>query len=103
MPIEPPTGSRFVESEPIIENGQETWGLWKTPTFMQNLKDEDYIRYSVTNQMAGRPDKISDDIYGTTIYDWTLLAVNHVSDPLDWPKTGEVILAIRRELLTANI
>ncbi len=99
MSIIPPTGSRFNKSVPIVYDGKETWGRPELPTYLTNPTEDQIIKYHVNGAMAGRPDKISDDIYGTHIYDWVLLMVNNVMDPLDWPERGETILAIKKDIL----
>jgi len=91
--------SRFRNTPQIIINGEETVGIWNSPTWIQTKPEDRYIGvFKVTNNYEGRPDLISNLLYGTTELDWILIAFNaiHYADAgarmcLNWPKTNDTI------------
>ena len=94
--------SRFTMTEPILFDGRETYGRWKnplTPAIYNNL-----ILIVVNAHYAGRPDLISNELYGDSSLDWVLITVNNVTETLNWPKSGTTISVpspaiVSRELL----
>lgn len=84
--------SRFRTTPPTVVDGKETYGPWVRPSFLVTRPPEESIRvFKVTNALEGRPDSISNIVYGTPALFWVLIAFNKVIDPLNWPKAGDVI------------
>ena len=84
--------SRFSRTAPTIIDGKETYGRWVQPSFLLNRpSDENIGIFRVTNALEGRPDLISNQVYGTPLLDWVLIAFNGVRDPLNWPRAGDSI------------
>lgn len=81
--------SRFKRTDTVIYDGVETVEVWSPPSFLTNNISNDLIRtYIVPSNHNGRPDLISNKVYGTPYFDWVLLAFNNVTDVLNWPPTG---------------
>lgn len=75
-----------------IFDGNETFGRWGLFKFLTERPPEDMIKvYQVTSAMEGRPDMISNEVYGTPLLDWVLISFNGVRDPMNWPKSGTTI------------
>lgn len=94
MPIQLPSHSRFKISNPIVlDNGIETIGMMKQFSFLDfnNLNSNSIIEYRVSGKRAGRPDLISDDVYGTPQLYWVVIMVNKPREVLRWPKIGSII------------
>ncbi len=92
--------SRFKLTDPIEFNGHITVGLMKKFTFLDKTKldDGDILKIEVQNNRAGRPDLISEDIYGTTLFKWVIILFNNVTNPLaGWPRGSSVIEAPSRD------
>ncbi len=84
--------SRFINTDPVIYNGLETYGRWKQFSFLAKRPSDDLISvYQVTSQFEGRPDLIAFTLYGNAQLDWVLLAFNNVFETLGWPRTGSLI------------
>lgn len=84
--------SRFNLTNKINYEGHATYGSWKKYSFLINQLPESSIGvYIVDSSTAGRPDLISNRIYGATELDWVLLAFNNVRDTLNWPEVGELV------------
>jgi len=85
--------SRFSRTEMIIVDNNETFGVWKTYSFLkQRPRDEDIGVFQVTNDLEGRPDLISFRIYGTPLLDWVLISFNSAGrNVLNWPRAGDII------------
>lgn len=84
--------SRFRHTPLIVEDGKETYGTWVEPDFLKTRPSDDNVGFfQVTNQLEGRPDLISNQVYGTPLLDWVLIAFNKVRDPLNWPRAGDMI------------
>ena len=90
MPIELITNGRFNQSEPVVKNGQLTYGLWAKQDFLKEQADDDII-YIVDNTKAGRIDLIANDVYGTTDLYWIIPAAMHQINFANWPTTGTVL------------
>ena len=76
----------------IINNNHETFGVWTKFNFLKVRPNEDQIKvFCVTSASEGRPDLISNQIYGTPYLDWVLIAFNNVRDPINWPTAGMII------------
>ena len=85
--------SRFKNTQIIkTDDGKITPALMKRFDFLDNLPDSDLLTIEVTGRYAGRPDLISNRLYGTTRYKWILFLFNNVTNPFDgWPKAGTAI------------
>jgi hypothetical protein len=84
--------SRYKNTEMILYDGNETLGSWTQPSFIINRPTEDLIGvFRVTSALEGRPDEISNRLYGTPLLDWVLISFNNARRSLNWPKTGEII------------
>jgi len=93
MAIDTDSLSRFKFSESIIRDGKETFGMWKRPDFMkvENVSDTDVFYFSIDQSTAGRPDLISQQMYGTPMLEWVVIMFNRPLNPIGWPKSGTVI------------
>lgn len=105
MAIETDSNSRFLETEAIIFNGIETFGLWQRPDFLDpdKLNEEDIISVIVEGPQAGRPDVIADILYGSQLLDWVIVMFNKPKNTLGWPSVGDVIRAPSASVVTQNI
>ena len=84
--------SRFNNTERIIIDGVETYGTWNQPSFLKKRPQDDQIGvFRVTSALEGRPDLISNNLYGTPVLDWVLISFNGVSNTMNWPKAGDTI------------
>lgn len=92
--------SRFNKTPAIVFDNQETFGAWEKYSWLKERPADKYITTMlVSNQYEGRPDLLSNIIYGTPLLDWVLLSFNaiHNNDKearniLNWPKSGQVII-----------
>jgi hypothetical protein len=103
MPFELSSYSRFQESQPLIYRGVETWGLTAKMKFIRETPTNFYQKFVITGDVAGRPDLLSLKLYESPYYFWVLLGINRVKDVFDWPKVGETILVLPREIVVANL
>ena len=84
--------SRFKNTPQTIVDGQETYGRWSSFPFLKERPPEEFINvFQVTSALEGRPDLISDQVYGTPLLDWVIIAFNKTRETLNWPKTGDII------------
>jgi len=84
--------SRFRQTELIIVDGKETYGPWVAPAFLKERPPEDKIGvFKVTSAVEGRPDLISNAVYGTPLLDWVIISFNKVRNTLNWPRTGDLV------------
>ena len=91
--------SRFVNTELTIVDGNETYGKWNAPSWLAVKPEERFIlNFRVDGRFEGRPDLISNEVYGNIKLDWVLVAFNaiHYNDLnarniLNWPRSGDVI------------
>lgn len=103
MPLSPSHWSRFRETGTIFQDGEEVYGVWTLPAVLtQELRSDQVSLRVIRNDLAGRPDLISYQEYGTSELDWLLLAFNNVRDVMNWPKSGEVIRIPARSLVFAS-
>ena len=84
------TYSRFSKTDSVLFDGCSTYGRWNSPITEQILNSAN--AYIVNSPYAGRPDLIANVIYGNASLDWLLIAVNNVTETLNWPKAGDTIL-----------
>lgn len=91
--------SRLRKTEQIIVNGNETVGVWNKPSWLRSLPEERFIKvFRVSNRVEGRPDLISEQVYGTPLLAWVLVSFNamHYQDDearlgLNWPRAGAIL------------
>ena len=93
MAISLDSTSRFRETEPVIKDRRETFGLWNRPEQLieENLNEEEMIRLVIDQRTAGRPDIISQEQYGTPFYDWIIIMFNRPQNTMGFPRAGTVI------------
>jgi hypothetical protein len=105
MPIQIPTDSRFRGTQPVIKDGNESFGLWRRPEFLkeENLDDDDTFLVRVDQTTAGRPDLIAFNNYGSAYLEWVVIMFNRPQDPLGWPPAGLIIRLPRAGLIRALI
>lgn len=92
--------SRFRKTPETITDGVETFGPWVQPSWLKKRPRDGLIGvFRVTNAVEGRPDLISEQVYGTSLFDWVLIAFNaiHNNDTgarlgLNWPTAGSTII-----------
>ena len=89
---------------PIIDfNGKQVYGLYKEPQWISNVRREDLLDFVVSSDLEGRADLISKKLYNNPNYYWVLIVVNKPMDPLNWPKTGQVIKFVQKHIVMTNI
>jgi hypothetical protein len=89
MPIDLPSDSRYKLTEAVVtRDGQETFGIMGKFDF---LDSEKYIEYKIPAGFAGRPDLISNEVYGTPSFYWVVIMFNRPRNPLRWPSVGDII------------
>jgi hypothetical protein len=57
----------------------------------ENLEDDEIVIITVDQRIAGRPDIIASEQYGTSFYDWIVIMFNRPQDTMDFPRAGTVI------------
>jgi hypothetical protein len=81
--------SRFRRTPVTIFSDRETVEHWEKPEFLTvELSESAVNTFVVTANYNGRPDLLSQLLYGSPYYDWVLIAYNNVTDTLNWPPTG---------------
>jgi hypothetical protein len=84
--------NRFKYTDLITtRNGNETYGLMSGFNDLKNITDENYIKWTVESDYEGRPDMIANKFYRTPYYEWIVVFANRPKNPLNWPKTGDII------------
>ena len=96
--------SRYKSTEEILFDGNETIGSWSQPSFIITRPTDDLIGvFRVTSALEGRPDLISNQLYGTPLLDWVLISFNNARSALNWPKAGDSIEFPIRSLVIPEI
>jgi hypothetical protein len=105
MAIQVDNLSRLRFADPIIIDGKETFGLWNRPSWMNidNVEDKDVQNFVVNQETAGRPDLISNQVYGTPLLEWVVIMFNNPTNTLGFPKTGTTIRLPKPTLVFSNI
>ena len=86
--------SRFKLTPLVSYDGNIAPAMMKRFDFLDNLPNDQTLYINILGEMSGRPDLISEMLYGTPQYKWVLLLINNVTNPFDeWPKNGTVIKA----------
>jgi hypothetical protein len=93
--------SRFRRSDLIkTRDGAETYGRMEVyGELFRNLSGDNVFEWKVQNNFEGRPDLIAYDFYGVSHYEWIIVFANRPKNPLNWPKTGDVIKIPSREFI----
>jgi hypothetical protein len=96
--------SRFKSTEETLFDNNETIGSWVQPSFITNRPTDDLIGvFRVSSALEGRPDLISNQLYGTPLLDWVLISFNNARAALNWPRAGESIEYPVRSLVIPEI
>lgn len=105
MSLEVDSLSRFKDTEALVKDNVETFGLWVRPDFLKpgNLKEEEIITISVDQKFAGRPDTISQEYYNTPYLEWVVIMFNKPLNTVGWPEAGSVIRIPVREQVIRGI
>lgn len=80
--------SRFKLTESIItSSGHETYGLLKKFRFLdkKNLSEDEIGQITITSELAGKPWKIAEQIYGRTDLYTILILFNQIRNPFEYP------------------
>ncbi len=92
MALSVDSSSRFSKTTTTILGSEEVWGRWKPPRFLSEpLPNESVQLFQVTNEYAGRPDKIASLFYGSSQLDWVIIAFNNHFKVFNWPLAGSII------------
>jgi hypothetical protein len=92
-----PTYSRFNNTKRALFEGNEVYGTWNRPRWLLVKPPEsEILTYLVSARFEGRPDLISNALYGTTSMDWVIVSFNlqfynHSEEVFGWPKAGTTI------------
>ena len=105
MVIDLQKNNRFKWSDVVDRNGKTVFSRWVMPDFMKEdlIAREKISSFYVTSDLAGRPDLIADQIYGSPNLEWVITMFNAPRETLGWPKTGEVIKIINAGLVLVNV
>jgi hypothetical protein len=93
----------------VITNGLqntdvETVGTWNQPSYLlQRPSVRAISKFYVSNAVEGRPDLIASMVYGAADLDWVLIAFNNPPEILNWPKAGDSIEIVSRDLVYAEL
>jgi len=97
---------RFLDTDKIIVDGKETYSIWRQPPWLKEKpEDGDILSYVIPSNYEGRPDLISNELYGTPLLGWVVIAFNarffhsDARDVLNWPRTGTLIKLPIRSLV----
>lgn len=86
--------SRFKLTKIVNYRGNNVPALMKRFDFLDDLPNDRLMTLTIDGRLAGRPDLISNMLYGTTAYKWILFLFNNVINPFDgWPKVNTTIRA----------
>ena len=93
--------SRFNQTDSVLFDGNETYGRWNNP--ISTAIYNNLILIVIDTRYAGRPDLIAKKLYGDDSLDWMLIAVNNVTDVLNWPSAGAMIKVPDPKLVTSEL
>lgn len=93
MSIEVEGFSRLRFTDAVIVDGQETFGLFDRPDFLdiRSIDDDQVIEFTVRPPYVGHPDLIANDVYGSPRLDWVVVMFNNPRETLNWPINGSII------------
>ena len=105
MAIKVDSLSRWRLSEPIIDNGKETFGLWTRPDFLKkdNVPENQIMLVRIDSLIAGRPDLIALKYYQNSLLEWVVVMFNRPLNPIGWPKIGTMIKIPSSVIVFSNI
>lgn len=105
MPIRLDSLSRFRTQEPVVFNGNETFGLYDRPRFLNRdeLSEDEIFQFKTQPQHAGRPDMIALDAYGSQFLDWVVILFNNPRNTLGFPANNAVIDLPVRQIVLGEI
>jgi hypothetical protein len=86
-----PHYSRYIDTEQVFWKKEESFGLYEVSERIKSLKPKDLISIKITTGLAGRPDLIAQENYGTPYYSWVIVIHNSPLNPIGLPKQGDVI------------
>jgi len=96
--------SRYRNTDMIVVDGVETVGTWNQPSYLLNRPTDNFIgKYYVVNAVEGRPDLIAQAVYGSPELDWVVIAFNNPPEILNWPRAGDMIDIVDRDLVFAEL
>lgn len=103
--------SRLLKTDQIIFQGKETFGSWSSFSWLETRPADNLIsNFYVTSAMAGRPDRIAAQVYGSPRLDWVLIAfAARISNDqtarmgLLWPKAGQIIEIPNESLVMTSL
>jgi hypothetical protein len=93
--------SRFVQTDPVVFDGCDTYGRWNSP-LTQAIYDN-LLLLVINARYAGRPDLIANELYGDDSLDWVLITVNNATDALNWPNAGDTIKVPDPTIMTSEL
>jgi len=105
MPIEVSSTSRFRNTEPIVADGVDTFGMLNRFSFLDvdSLNETDIIEFVVDGSSAGRPDLISTRVYGIPFLSWVVILASNPENPLNWPLTHTVLKLPSKSVVFAEL
>ena len=84
--------SRFIKTPlTATRDGRSTYGVFEGFEALKNIKGNEYQAFVVDGSFAGRADRIAKEFYGDPHLEWVIVIANRPKNPLNWPKTGDVI------------
>jgi len=99
------TYSRFNTTDIItLDNNVKAYSMWRKPSLLEReYNDDEVFYYQVQNNEAAKPHIISNNVYGTTLLDWLIIAFNLRHDVFGWPKAGTIIKLIKPIVVSEEI
>ena len=92
--------SRFKYTSLIkTKDGKDTYSRMEGFDALKNISGENFQFYTVPNTVEGRPDLIASNFYGNQHLEWVLVIANHPTNPLNWPKSGDIIKIPNRSFI----
>lgn len=96
--------SRFFKTSLVLtRDGKETYGRMDGFDSIKNINGDNFTFYTVPNELEGRADLIADNFYGDSHLEWVLVIANAAKNPLNWPKSGEVIKVPDEEFVRSTL
>jgi len=92
-------GSRYVQGG-LTDIYNKRLGWWEKRLLK---KQNDDLVFAILKEDAGRPDLISQRVYGKAIYAWLVLQYNNIVDPVTELVEGKIIKMPTQSRLTLDI
>ena len=99
MAIRVSSNSRFRVTQAVRFQGQETFGSWAQPEFMDSPV---FTTIIADNTNEGRLDLLSQRFFGTPDYWWAIMAYNKTFD-INWPRAGDEVMIPDPELVFSSL